>query len=149
MGGSSTNQDVAGVYGTLGTPSAANLPGSRYWATSWADSKGNLWLFGGVGRASGSGNGHLNDLWRLQHCERRVDVDERLGKFRSVRRVRYDGNAGGDEYSGARYVTGYWVDATDNLWFFGGSCGLNCPNNTADTSAICGSTARRRASGLG
>jgi hypothetical protein len=31
----------------LGTPAAGNTPGSREDATTWTDSKGNLWLFGG------------------------------------------------------------------------------------------------------
>ena len=34
-----------GVYGTLGVPAAGNVPGSRYGAASWIDSKGNFWLF--------------------------------------------------------------------------------------------------------
>jgi hypothetical protein len=36
-----------GVYGTLGTASAANVPGARDYATGWTDKSGNLWLFGG------------------------------------------------------------------------------------------------------
>lgn len=37
------------VYGTLGVAAAANVPGARQWSTSWKDSNGNLWLFGGQG----------------------------------------------------------------------------------------------------
>ena len=36
-----------GVYGTLGTPAAGNIPGGRLDAASWTDDNGNLWLFGG------------------------------------------------------------------------------------------------------
>lgn len=39
----------AGVYGTLGTPAAGNLPGARSGAVTWTDTNGDLWLFGGVG----------------------------------------------------------------------------------------------------
>jgi hypothetical protein len=41
------------------------LPGSRWGATAWADSGGNLWLFGGWGLDSTAtnGNGALNDTW--------------------------------------------------------------------------------------
>ena len=33
-----------GVYGELGVPSVANIPGSRYGAATWTDSKGKFWL---------------------------------------------------------------------------------------------------------
>ena len=54
-----------GIYGTLGTPAAANLPGSRYnGATTWLDASGNLWLMGGKGfPATGAAAGYLDDLW--------------------------------------------------------------------------------------
>ena len=48
MGGSSTvpgaNAGQAGVYGTLGTAAAGNLPGGRTLASTWTDSSGNLWV---------------------------------------------------------------------------------------------------------
>ena len=37
----------AATYGTQGTAAAANTPSGRYNASSWSDSNGNLWLFGG------------------------------------------------------------------------------------------------------
>ena len=54
-----------GIYGTKGTPAAANKPGERYNSISWTDSTGDLWLFGGLGLAS-RGRGNLNDLWRYE-----------------------------------------------------------------------------------
>ena len=64
MGGSSTlpscpSNDICGqpgVYGTLGTPAAGNIPGGRRGASSWTDNDGNLWLFGGSG---------YDDLWEF------------------------------------------------------------------------------------
>ena len=72
-----------GVYGTQGTPLAANAPGpgGRQQAQLWVDGAGNVWLFGGLGLdsagtrnpgaltglASGSTNPDgalLNDLWK-------------------------------------------------------------------------------------
>jgi N-acetylneuraminic acid mutarotase len=62
MGGSqSANQP--GIYGTLDTPDAANVPGSRDGAASWIDNSGNLWMFGGWGYDSGGVLGDLNDFW--------------------------------------------------------------------------------------
>jgi N-acetylneuraminic acid mutarotase len=54
----------AGTYGTLGIGSTTNLPGARFWATSWTDHDGNLWLFGGQGNDSTGAFGLLGDLWR-------------------------------------------------------------------------------------
>ncbi|MEO5674567.1 MAG: kelch repeat-containing protein, partial [Chitinophagales bacterium] len=54
-----------GVYGTLGAPDNNNNPGARYMSSSWVDSSGNLWLFGGYGNDAGVfGVGELNDLWK-------------------------------------------------------------------------------------
>jgi hypothetical protein len=38
-----------GVYGNQGNGSANNVPGARYFSSSWTDSQGNFWLFGGLG----------------------------------------------------------------------------------------------------
>jgi N-acetylneuraminic acid mutarotase len=128
VAGSSTNTGVGGVYGTMGTAAPTNAPGSRFWATSWADSKGNLWLFGGVGRASGTQNGHLNDLWKFTISTGEwtwmsgSDLPEASGVYGTM------GTPAATNVPGARYVTASWVDSSDDLWFFGGSCGLSCPN---------------------
>jgi hypothetical protein len=69
VGGSNAG-GAKGAYGTLGTPSASNVPGARGSqgvAVTWKDSSGNFWLFGGVGYDSTAAMGDLNDLWRYQH----------------------------------------------------------------------------------
>ena len=67
MGGNnlSTNQ-LQGIYGTMGTPAADNLPGVRTNASSWTDSSGNLWLFGGLGNDADGYYNYLNDVWVYQ-----------------------------------------------------------------------------------
>jgi N-acetylneuraminic acid mutarotase len=55
-----------GTYGTMGTAASSNIPGARNWAASWADTSGNLWLFGGDGYDSAGTLGYLNDLWKYQ-----------------------------------------------------------------------------------
>jgi hypothetical protein len=62
MNGGST--DGLPVYGTLGAPAPANIPGPRYGAVNWTDKAGNLWIFGGAGFAE-SGWSYLNDLWEI------------------------------------------------------------------------------------
>jgi hypothetical protein len=63
--GGSNQTNVAGVYGSMGTPAAANLPGARDGAASWLDPMGAAWVFGGYGYdAAGTTIGYLNDLWK-------------------------------------------------------------------------------------
>lgn len=67
-----------GIFGTLGEPSAQNVPGARGGfeggASAWTDDSGNFWLFGGQGcdastdcDVSSNGvayfEGFLNDIW--------------------------------------------------------------------------------------
>jgi len=59
----SSMPDVAGIYGTEGTPGKSNFPGSRSAAAAWTDAAGDLWLFGGAQQDT-QGGGTLNDLWR-------------------------------------------------------------------------------------
>jgi hypothetical protein len=61
MGGTQTPQ--LAVYGTLGTPALGNMPSNRDSATTWTDSSGNLWLFGGNGFDSAGKPGYMNDFW--------------------------------------------------------------------------------------
>ena len=63
VGGSNAG-DQGGIYGTLGTPSPANIPGSRHAAASWTDADGNLWLFAGNALDANGQIGQPNDFWR-------------------------------------------------------------------------------------
>ena len=65
-GGDGTLGDQSGVYGSLGTPAAGDVPGGRLSGNSWTDSYGNLWLFGGTAVDSTGTVGELNDLWEYQ-----------------------------------------------------------------------------------
>jgi hypothetical protein len=65
VSGSSIANQI-GIYGTPGAASASNAPGGRQEAVGWADTAGNLWLFGGEGEDQNNPpttNGILNDLW--------------------------------------------------------------------------------------
>ena len=65
MGGSKTG-NKSGVYGTLGKPAAGNIPGGRFGASSWTDSSGRFWLFGGDGLDADGNDRNLNDLWKYE-----------------------------------------------------------------------------------
>ncbi len=56
--------DQAGTYGTKGEPAAANTPGARYASTSWLDTNGDFWLFGGLREDSFGVFRFFKDLWR-------------------------------------------------------------------------------------
>ena len=118
-GSTTVNQD--GIYGTEDVPDAANVPGARQDAISWLDSSGNLWLFGGYGRDSASSLSDLNDLWKF---------DPSTGQWTWV-----DGSNVGNEQGiygsedvpaagnvpGGRRGSVSWMDASGNLWLFGGN----------------------------
>src|SRR6188768_298806 len=48
-----------GVFGTQGISSPLNVPPAAYCASSWTDTDGKFWLYGGI-----DGNGEHGDLWR-------------------------------------------------------------------------------------
>jgi N-acetylneuraminic acid mutarotase len=54
-----------GRYGTKGTASKSNAPGSRASSAAWVDKQGSLWLFGGVRFDFPPGTNEFNDLWRF------------------------------------------------------------------------------------
>jgi N-acetylneuraminic acid mutarotase len=58
------NVGQPGIYGSLGVPSTANLPGGTESAATWTDKDGNLWLFGTRTDSAGI-QGLLNDLWEF------------------------------------------------------------------------------------
>lgn len=63
MGQRLEHPNARGTYGTQGTPASGNVPGARYTTSTWTDSSGNLWLFGGAGYSAAGTPVDLNDLW--------------------------------------------------------------------------------------
>jgi hypothetical protein len=116
-----------GVYGTLGTASPTNIPGGRDSAVTWVDASGKTWLFGGLGFDSAGTNGYLNDLWMF---------DPKLGgtgEWTWMGGSNIVGSNGGQpgvygilgttasaNAPGARFSPASWIDASGNLWLFGG-----------------------------
>jgi len=131
MGGSSTlpsaYQGAPGVYGSLGTAAAANVPGGRFSAVSWTDAAGNLWLFSGDGYDSTGTGGYLNDLWKYV-----PGANGAAGEWTWMGGSSTVGRGGGQSgvygmlgvpaanVPGGRFGAGSWIDATGNLWMFGG-----------------------------
>jgi N-acetylneuraminic acid mutarotase len=112
-----------GIYGTLGTPSANNVPGSRQLALGWSDRSGNIWIFGGLQSTPSGSQFSLNDLWEYQPS---IDQWAWMGGSNTPLQNGYSGaygllqtpsitSAPGSRYGGLR-----WTDSVGNLWLYGG-----------------------------
>jgi N-acetylneuraminic acid mutarotase len=119
VSGSST-VDAQGVYGTQGTATAANVPGSRTSPVSWIDSAGDLWLFGGDGLDTNGNRANLNDLWRYSPATGQwtwlsgSDTGDADGVYGT------QGTAAPANVPGGRAGSVGWLDSSGNLWLFGG-----------------------------
>jgi len=136
MGGSNVvgfTYGQAGVYGSLGTPAAGNVPGGRQQATSWSDGSGGVWLFGGNGNDSTATIGQLNDLWKFDPTLGKAGEWTWIGgsNLAPLGAVSDDpngqqgvygvlGTASSTNVPGGREQAASWRDAAGNLWLFGG-----------------------------
>lgn len=137
-----------GIYGTQGVATATNMPGGRQEAAGWADANGNLWLFGGEGEDSaGTQDGILNDLWmysitnnqwtwvggaKLANQAAVYPAQPVVGSVATTTAAGTCGLSVGDAplscspisltgaFPGSRWAPSSWVDASGNLWLFGG-----------------------------
>ena len=111
--------DQSGIYGTQGIAASTNKPGARNFGTTWRDTTGNLWLFGGSGYGV-SDFGYLNDLWKYNTVSNQwvwVKGDKTTSQ-NSVYGTK--GIAANANKPGAAYSSASWTDANGNLWLFGG-----------------------------
>ena len=131
MGGSTVSCNgcsPSGVYGTLGTPAPGNIPGRRYGAVSWTDTRGHLWLFGGYGDGANSTGGHLNDLWQFNPSTNEwawmggsgIATCNQEGWCGSSGVYGTLGEPAAGNNPGSRLVAVSWTDSSGNLWLFGG-----------------------------
>jgi hypothetical protein len=114
-----SGSDVTGasaVFGTKGTGALGNTPWSMYNALSWADSAGNLWLFGGTNVF-----GDLDDLWEYRPSTGLwtwiggSNGQDQSGVYGTL------GVAAPFNIPGARDSSTTWVDGAGNFWLFGGN----------------------------
>ncbi len=113
----SNTVDQPGVYGTMGTASASNVPGARFGAVSWTDKNGNLWLFGGEGFGAGANTGGLlNDLWKFDGTNWTWVCG--VAGVKGIYGTK--GVASASNMPGGRGLSVSWIDANGNLWLFGG-----------------------------
>jgi len=121
-----------GIYGSLGIPSTANIPGSRTGAVGWMDKNGNLWLFGGAGIDSTGLSGNLNDLWEYIPSTGAwawMGGSSTIGSAGAVPGIYGTlGQPSPVNVPGSRNFAVSWNDNTGNFWLFGGY-GSDSANN--------------------
>ncbi len=108
------------VYGTMGVANPSNTPGSQSNGTTWTDASGNLWLYGGKGFATTGTYDYLSDLWKYSPVTNNWTWINGSG---TTSQVAVYGTLGVPSYSnnpGGRTSSASWIDATGNLWLFGG-----------------------------
>lgn len=121
MSGADSTRNEPGVYGTKGISGSSNTPGARRNAVTWVDPNNNLWLFGGSGYEADATSGRLNDLWKFDISTKEwtwmsgSDTVDQAGDYGS-KGISSSSNAPGGRYS----ATGL-VDASGNLWLYGGN----------------------------
>jgi hypothetical protein len=122
-----------GSYGTQGTGSGTTAPGGRQAAVLWADTSGNIWLFGGFGLDSaGTGNAGpppagaiLNDLWEFDITTKQwiwvsgSNVANQTGNYGAEATSNLSTGSAAN-FPGSRWGSVGWSDANSNLWLFGG-----------------------------
>ena len=126
MSGSST-ANHPGVYGTLGTPAAGNMPGARVEAANWTDDSGNLWLFGGAAIDSAGNSVVAHDLWEYNPATNEWTWMGGNSLYNpSLPGGGYSGVYGtmgipaATNVPGGRATASVWTDKSGNSWLFGG-----------------------------
>ncbi len=120
--------DASGIYGTLGAAAASSVPGARAAASSWTDTAGDLWLFGGSGYDATGHLGYLNDLWKFSPSSGLWTWVNGANSMGAAGTYGVQGKAASGDVPGAREGAATWVDSSGNLWLFGGE-GANSTGN--------------------
>jgi hypothetical protein len=150
MGGSDTvgtGSDFGehGVYGTQGTAAPGNIPGSRAGATTWTDTSGNLWLFGGRGLdANGVWNWN-NDLWKFSPATNQWDwvggnstAGTDCDSFGDCGRAGVygtEGTAAAGNIPGSRASACGWQTGDGQFWMIGGT-GVDAAGTIGDLNDL-------------
>ena len=114
--------NAAGVYGTRGIAAPGNNPGARgFCASTWVDTAGNLWLFGGWGHDINGTPGTMDDLWKFNIAD--TEWTWMKGSDLINGTISY-GTKGVEDSTNQlpprEETNAAWTDNNNNLWIFGG-----------------------------
>ncbi|MCF2220309.1 T9SS type A sorting domain-containing protein [Chryseobacterium sp. PS-8] len=99
-------------YGTKGVESPTNFPGKRIGSLTWVDNDGNLWLYGN------SYWPKQTDLWKYNT---QTNMWTWISGTQNDSSLLPPQNTPTNTALPKTYANSYtWVDAQNNLWFFGG-----------------------------
>jgi N-acetylneuraminic acid mutarotase len=111
----------AGSYGTQGVAAAGNLPPARTDAISWVDSAGIFWLFGGAQlNSNDSYHAVFNDLWSYNPTTGLWTWVGGSNRPNAAGVYGTQGTAAAGNVPAARRGGSTWLDASGNVWLFGG-----------------------------
>jgi hypothetical protein len=123
-GANTSNQN--GAFSPITPPITAfiaNSPGGRKYASSWSDSQGRLWLFGGWGYTYNTAVGpqpfFLDEMWMYNGANDYGGSVFDYWNFISP----LPPPAAPVVTPPARWGAVTWTDSSDNLWLFGGQTG--------------------------
>jgi N-acetylneuraminic acid mutarotase len=88
--------------------------------STWRDPNGNLWIYGGLGFGTGSSSGYLDDLWEYQAASKQWIWVSGSSAVNTTAVYGTQGTGSATTLPGAREGAAQWIDASGNLWLFGG-----------------------------
>lgn len=110
------------IYGSLGIPDIKNLPGIRRKVSSWSDTDGNLWLFGGELYFVWPGEYlMLNDLWKYNIVSDMWSWMAGIQDYEAKANYGTINVASISNVPGSRINATSWADTNGKLYLFGGT----------------------------
>ncbi|MFY7880425.1 MAG: kelch repeat-containing protein [Lacibacter sp.] len=120
----SNNVNPIGTYGTKGVFNSSNTPGGRYAALGWTDLSGDLWLMGGLGSATTSSQGSLNDLWKFNVISNQWVWVNGSNSINPTPNYGIQGVQNASNVPSGCFVSMGWRDQSGSLWLYGGGNGF-------------------------
>ena len=131
--GVSSTGGAAGVYGSPGVPAMTNVPGARAYASTWTDSSGRLWLFGGLGVDNSNHQIYFNDLWVYDPTAHEWTWMNGSSSTNQQGVYGTQGTPAATNTPSARFGAQVWRDGAGHFWLFGGSgYGFDATNTPAN-----------------
>lgn len=133
-------------YGTLGQSAPGNLPPARTFASSWTDSSGDQWFFGGnsswislnlwlCGQPVPASYSDFNDFWKYSGGEWTWMGGSQTATATQPGVYGTQQQPSSSNIPGARHGAVTWTDGAGNLWLFGGF-GIDSAGNQGDLNDL-------------